>query len=127
MSHRVKAAFVLLVVVGIIAMIGYQSYKTAPIVAPEIDQFNRTHPFSPIDAALGAVAGVMMTLVLFVGFSLYEARRFEEELGSGGGPDDSGGGAPRSIRMPMSRKVVSMNDFRRAPTDGRVHREAVLA
>ena len=117
----------LLVAVVISLVQGYASWVNREAFAKNYITWSQNHPFSPLDFYGGFWIGVTATLLIFAWFSVREAKRFEDGLkGGDGGPSNDGGGG-RKIRLPMSRKVVAIDDFRKAPTDGRIHMGVVSA
>ena len=104
------------------AFYGYVIWKAAPATSVRYIEWGKTHPFSLLDFIGRAFIGAMFVGVIFIGLSLLEARRFEKSIPPGDEPDGSGGGRQKKlIRLPMSRKVVSIDDWRKTPTDWRIH------
>jgi hypothetical protein len=128
-SPRVKFVIGIVIIVSISLLQGYMSWKAGPAVAKQYIAYNQTHPMSWLDFGLGAALMFLTMMVVFVGISLYESHRFDKTVGGGteGGPQGSGDGGQRKklVRLPMSRKVVDIGDWRKAPTDGHIHRGAV--
>ncbi|MSU45102.1 MAG: hypothetical protein EXS47_00495 [Candidatus Zambryskibacteria bacterium] len=132
MSNRVKRALALLVVVLLSSLKGYMAWKAAPALAAQYIAYNQTHPMSWLDFGLGVAMTAVTMMVLFVAISLRESLRFERAFEKGGGGDpptghDGGGAQKKIVRLPMSRKVVEIGDWRKVPTDGHIHRGAVPA
>jgi|GEM_PF-6406311 hypothetical protein len=77
-----------------------------------------TTPFSPLDFWGGVVLGAMSMCMLIGIALLWPLRKALDE-----DPGPKGGGTPprRKIPMPLIGKVVSIEDFRKTPTDGQIH------
>lgn len=127
MNTRVKFAVSIFGFILMTTFYGYLSYKAAPELATKIVAYNHAHPLNWVDVGLGAVITFITMTMIFVGISLFESIRFEREFeknsrGPGGSGGTSGGGN-RKVRIPMSRKIISIDDFRKAPPiNDRLHR-----
>jgi hypothetical protein len=100
----------------------YMTREAMRTLAPQIVAYNKAHPVNWLDVGLGALAMFLIMMMLFLVTTLRETRRFEKDIDPG--PDDTGGhGGLRTVRLPLSRKVIAIDQFRKTPTDGRIHRE----
>ena len=129
MSTRVRMVVAVSLFVAIALLQGYAMLGSDTVSRSAISRMGqKTHPFSPLDFVGGMFIGGMISVIIIL-ISLRESFRFEREIKKDGddqGPKGSGGGQ-RQIRLPMSRKVVSIKDFRKTPTDGHIHREMLPA
>lgn len=123
MSPRVKTAAVALL--GILLLVyGYVTYGAVQKSMPTIIAYNKAHPVNWVDVGLGAIAGILTAMIAIIAVSFFEIRRFERsvEKNDPGDDPDGGGGGAKTVRMPMSRKLVTLKNWRKVPTDGRIHR-----
>ncbi len=115
MSTRVKAGLYLALFAVLYFIYVYMTWDARQELAK---QWIALGPINWIDFGFGAFFTFMVMMMIFVGISLRESIRFERALekdGPSGPGGPSSGGAPRRVRLPMSRKVVSIDEFRKIP------------
>jgi CDP-diglyceride synthetase len=96
----------------------YASYNAGPVLAKKMIAYNQSNPFSWFDFLGGALSMFLVMTLFIIGHSLYFSARAERRNKSGD-PGDGGGGW--NIQLPILKKVVSITDFKKIPTNGRIH------
>lgn len=113
-NGKFVASAVLLV--GYWAFMIYSSYESGPILAEKMIAYNKSNPFSWFDFLGGAFMMFLMMVVAIIGHGLYTTRENRQN-----DPGDKGGNGDWKIPLPILKKVISISDFKKIPTDGRIH------
>ncbi len=117
MNARVKAGVFLALFV---VLYGVWVYMTRDGHQKVAEQWMALGPINWVDFGAGAVIMFLTMMTGFVALSLFETRRFKDEIDGGDGSGGSGGGTPKRVRMPMSIKVIDIKSWK--PPPGQYHR-----
>lgn len=84
--------------------------KNPEKVKQGLERIGYFNPVSWIDVFLGFFIGVMLVVIIF----MFESFRFSRQVERNTSGPDGGGG---KVRLPMSRKVISIAEFKKLNPD----------
>jgi len=111
-------------VVCLLLFVGYwvfmikASYQSGPVLAEKMIAYNKSNPFSWFDFLGGAFMMFLLMTLFVIGHGVYFSIREERRNKSN---DPEGGNGGWKIQLPILKKVVSITDFKKIPTNGRIH------